>query len=610
MDEQSRLQAFWAYLWTLDRRTRRAIGMDPTALVDRSQLTPEERDLAGQFASDGGRRPSEDRGATDTEDTRDPSASEAMDAGAGHDGGDGSGDGDGDGNDEGSAFDVDGYGLRNRIGLALGPLLFTAILLAPTPQGLSPAGQAVGATTAWVATWWITEAIPIPATSLLPIVLFPATGAIDVDATTAPYASTYIFLFMGGFFIAMAMQRWGLHRRIALRIIKAIGTSPSRIILGFMVATGFLSMWVSNTATTVMMTPIGLAVILQTRSLIEGSDADIPTAQGEFNFGTGLMLCIAYSASIGGVATIIGTPPNLILVGAISETFGREISFAQWMLYGVPIAVVGIAIVWGYVVKAFIPPRMDAIPGGLDVIDEELQSLGPMSREEKLVLVVFVAAALAWISRSLVDPFAAIVTDDSIIAIGAALILFLIPSREDDGSLTFLLDWETAVQIPWGVLLLFGGGLAIASGFEETGLAQWIGGLLSAFQGVSVALVIGVIVVLTIFLTEVTSNTATTAMLMPILASLAVGLSIHPYAVMIGAATAASFAFMLPVATPPNAIVFGSGYITIPQMAKTGAGLNLIGILLITLLTLSWLPLIWGIDVTRLPQWAGLLVGF
>jgi sodium-dependent dicarboxylate transporter 2/3/5 len=309
MDEQSRLEALRESLWALDRQTRRAIGMDPTALLDRSQLTPEERELADRFASDGGRRPSENRGTTDIEDTRDPGASEAMDAGAGHDG-----DG-GDGDDEGSAFDVDGYGLRNRVGLVLGPLLFAAILLAPSPQGLSPAGQAVGATTAWVATWWITEAIPIPATSLLPIVLFPATGAIDVDATTAPYASTYIFLFMGGFFIAMAMQRWDLHRRIALRIIKAIGTSPSRIILGFMIATGFLSMWVSNTATTVMMTPIGLAVILQTRSLIEGSDTDIPTAQGEFNFGTGLMLCIAYSASIGGIATIIGTPPNLIPVG-------------------------------------------------------------------------------------------------------------------------------------------------------------------------------------------------------------------------------------------------------------------------------------------------------
>jgi sodium-dependent dicarboxylate transporter 2/3/5 len=488
--------------------------------------------------------------------------------------------------------------------------LFAAILLAPNPQNLSPAGQAVGATTAWIATWWITEAIPIPATSLLPIVLFPATGAVDIETTTAPYADEYIFLFMGGFFIAVAMQRWGLHRRIALRIIKAIGTSPSRIVLGFIVATGFLSMWVSNTATTVMMTPIGLAVILQTRDLVDERGGDVPTGRGEFNFGTGLMLCIAYSASIGGVATIIGTPPNLILVGAIEETFGRSISFAQWMLCGVPIAVAGITIVWTYVVKAFIPPRMSSIPGGISVVDDELEQLGAMSREERFVLVVFVAAAVAWVSRSLVDPFAAIVTDDSIIAIAAGLVLFLIPAREADGSRTTLLDWATAVSIPWGVLLLFGGGLTIAAGFESTGLAQWIGGLLTAFQGVSILLIIGTIVVLTVFLTEVTSNTATTAMLMPILASLAVGLSLHPYAVMIGAATAASFAFMLPVATPPNAIVFGSGYITIPQMAKTGAGLNLIGIILITLLTLSWLPLIWGIDVTRLPQWAGLLVPF
>ena len=603
MDEQSRLEALRESLWALDRQTRRAIGMDPTALLDRSQLTPEERELADRFASDGGQRPSEDRGATDVEDTRDPGASEAMDAGAGHDGDGGNGD------DERSAFDVDGYGLRNRVGLVLGPLLFAAILLAPSPRGSRrparpsarrPPGSRPGGS-------------PRRSRSPRPPCYRSSSSRRPGPSTSTRRPlpmPTYIFLFMGGFFIAMAMQRWDLHRRIALRIIKAIGTSPSRIILGFMIATGFLSMWVSNTATTVMMTPIGLAVILQTRSLIEGSDTDIPTAQGEFNFGTGLMLCIAYSASIGGIATIIGTPPNLILVGAISETFGREISFAQWMLYGVPIAVVGIAIVWGYVVKAFIPPRMDSIPGGLDVIDEELQSLGPMNREEKLVFVVFVAAALAWISRSLVDPFAAIVTDDPIIAIGAALILFLLPSRQGDGSLAFLLDWDTAVEIPRGVLLLFGGGLTIANGFEETGLAEWIGGLLSAFQGVSIALVIGVIVVLTIFLTEVTSNTATTAMLMPILASLAVGLSLHPYAVMIGAATAASFAFMLPVATPPNAIVFGSGYITIPQMAKTGAGLNLIGIVLITLLTLSWLPLIWGIDVTRLPQWAGLLVGF
>jgi solute carrier family 13 (sodium-dependent dicarboxylate transporter), member 2/3/5 len=594
MGERSAVRAFWEYLWDLDGRTRRAIRMQPTALLDRSALSDEERELADELASDGGRRSERTEGDV-----------------AG-----GDGDGDGGSDDDGSSFDIDDYSLRNRIGLVLGPLLFAAILLAPNPQGLSPAGQAVGATTAWVATWWITEAMPIPATSLLPIVLFPITGAVDIDTTTASYGDTYIFLFMGGFFIAMAMQRWGLHRRIALRTIKATGTSPTRIILGFMIATGFLSMWVSNTATTVMMTPIGLAVILQTRDLIEEQGMDVPTSQGDFHFGTGLMLCIAYAASIGGVGTIIGTPPNVILVGAIEATFGRSISFGQWMLYGVPIAVVGIAIVWVYVTKFLIPPRMGELGGGIDVIDEELAKLGSISREERLVLVVFIGAALAWILRSIAGEIAAIaafseiVTDDSIIAIAAALIMFVVPARTDDGSRTTLLDWNTALNIPWGVLLLFGGGLAIASGFETTGLAEWIGQLLSTFQGVSIALIIGLIVVLTIFLTEVTSNTATTAMLMPIMASLAVGLSLHPYAVMIGAATAASFAFMLPVATPPNAIVFGSGYISIPQMAKTGAGLNIIGVVLITLLTLTWLPFVWGIDVTRLPTWAGLLVGF
>lgn len=565
--------------------------MQPTALLDRSRLTSDERALVDRLATDGGRtRDNSDEGDT------------IEGGGGGDDGG------------RGSSFDIDEYGLRHRVGLVLGPLLFVAIMLAPNPQGLSPAGQAVGATTAWVATWWISEAMPIPATSLLPIILFPATGAVDIDTTTAPYANTYIFLFMGGFFIAMAMQRWDLHRRIALRTIKAIGTSPSRIILGFMVATAFLSMWVSNTATTVMMTPIGLAVIVQTTDLVRQENVDIPTEQGDFRFGTGLMLCIAYAASVGGVATIIGTPPNIILVGAIQQTFGRSISFFQWMLYGVPIAVLGVAIIWVYVTKAFIPPRMEEIPGGLDVIDDELEKLGSMSREEKLVLVIFVAAALAWIARSLVSQFSAIVADDSIIAIGAALVLFLVPAQREDGSQTTLLNWETGVKIPWGVLLLFGGGLTIASGFEETGLAEWIGGLLSSFQGIPIVFIFGAVVVLTIFLTEVTSNTATAAMLMPIMAALAVGLSIHPYAIMIGAATAASFAFMLPVATPPNAIVFGSGYITIPQMAKTGLGLNIIGVILITLLSLTWLPLVWGIDVTRLPQWAaqvgGMLIPF
>ncbi|WP_245180803.1 SLC13 family permease [Haloarcula amylovorans] len=557
--------------------------MRPTALLDYSKLAPEERELAKRLATDGGRDEGT-QGAT------------AGNGGSGDDG------------DDGSAFDVGGqYTRRQKIGLVLGPLLFAAIMLVPTPEGLSPGGQAVGATTAWVATWWIGEAIPIPATSLLPIVLFPLTGALDVDSTTAPYANDLIFLFMGGFFIAMAMQRWDLHRRIALRTIRAVGTSPGRIILGFMVATAFLSMWVSNTATAMMMTPIGLAVVLQTTDIIDRTDADIPTDQGEFNFGTALMLCIGYSASVGGIGTIIGTPPNLVLVGAINETFDQTISFAQWMLYGVPITALGVGIIWVYVTKFIIPPQMESLPGGREVIDDEIEALGLMTRNEKLVLVVFAVTAAAWLTRSFIlEPIIPGITD-SVIAIAGALVLFLVPAREEDGSFTFLLDWETAVNIPWGIILLFGGGLAIAAGFQETGLAEWIGSQLGGLEGVSIALVMTVVVLLTIFMTEVTSNTATTAMLMPIMASLAIGLSIHPYGIMIGAATAASFAFMLPVATPPNAVVFGSGYITMPQMAKTGFGLNIIGIIVVVILSLFWLPMIWGINLTELPQWAGML---
>ncbi|MFB6284844.1 MAG: DASS family sodium-coupled anion symporter [Halobacteria archaeon] len=440
--------------------------------------------------------------------------------------------------------------------------------------------------------------------------LFPLTGAVGIDATTDPYADNLIFLFMGGFFIAMALQRWDLHRRIALIIIRAIGMSPRRIILGFMVATAFLSMWVSNVATAMMMTPIGLAVILQATDIIDRKGVSIPTEKGEFQFGTALMLCIGYSATVGGVGTIIGTPPNLELVGAINQTFDKTIGFGQWMLYGVPISVLGLVIVWVYVTRFVMPPRMESLPGGIEVIDEELEELGEMTREEKLVLVVFGLTALAWITKTFtLKPFLPNINDSTISIAGAAS-LFLIPAREEDGSFTFLLDWETAVNIPWGIIILIGGGLSIAAGFQKSGLAEWIGGLLSGLQGFPMVVVMTVVVLLTIFMTELTSNTATTAVLMPIMASLAVGLGVHPYGLMIAAATAASFAFMLPVATGPNAVIFGSGYITIPQMAKTGFGLNIIGSVLVILLALTWLPFVWGIDLTQLPSWAGLIAPF
>ncbi|MFC6906002.1 SLC13 family permease [Halalkalicoccus tibetensis] len=578
-----RARELWGYLWELNEQTKAYLRLDGGRIAEDTNASEREKELARKVFADGG-----DRGGTE--------AGEGGSAGSGSDGGRGSGDD--------SPFDVGGdYGLRKRAGFVVGPVLFALVMLAPTPAGLDPSAQAVGAVTAWVATWWMSEAIPIPATSLLPIVLFPLLGALDAGTTTAPYADPLIFLFMGGFFLAMAMQRWGLHRRIALRTIKLVGTDPKRMILGFMIATAFLSAWVSNSATVMMMVPIALAVIYQTADLVEESGLDIDVAEGEFSFGVALMLCVAYGASVGGVATLIGTPPNLVFAGIAGELFDQQIGFAEWMLYGVPISLIGLAIVYVYVTRLAMNPEFDQLPGGSDVIDEELAKLGETGKQEKLVLVVFVGMAASWIGAGFLPE--AIVPDDvdTIVAIGGALALFTIPTTHEGGR-TFLLDWTNGVQIPWGVILLFGGGLSIAAGFQETGLAEWLGGQLVVLEGVSMVVVLLVVVAMTIFLTEVTSNTASATMLMPILAALAIGISVNPLALMVAGATAASFAFMLPVATPPNAIVFGSGYITIPQMAKVGIGLNVIGILLITALALLWLPVAWGIDITTLPEWA------
>ncbi len=485
------------------------------------------------------------------------------------------------------------YGLRQRTGLILGPLLFIFLIIMPSPVGMNPEAQLVLASTAWIAAWWITEAIPIPVTSLLPIVLFPLTGVMSVGEATAPYANPNVFLFMGGFMIAVCMEKWNLHRRIALLIISMVGTSPNRLILGFMVATGFLSMWISNTATTMMMLPIGLAVILQVAKLIqERGIKGIDVRKGKFNFGTCLMLCIGYSASIGGVATLIGTPPNIIFAGAAEEMFGVSIGFAHWMAFGLPISMVFMILAWYYMTRIAYPTKLKEIPGGREVISAQLSALGPISREEKLIAGVFIFVALAWISRAfvLVNFFPLI--NDALIAVLGAVITFLIPVNLKKGE--FLNDWNTAMKVPWGILLLFGGGLAIAAGFSDSGLAEWIGMQLVVLEGASMLLIMLAIVALVIYLTEITSNTATTSMMMPIMAAMAAAMAIHPYAMMITAATAASYAFMLPVATPPNAVIFGSGYITIPQMVKAGVWLNLAGVVVITLFAYYWLPIVFS----------------
>ena len=483
---------------------------------------------------------------------------------------------------------------KKTFGLILGPLLFVLTLGFFHPEGLSPAANAVLASTLWVAVWWILEVLPIAATALLTIILFPLTNALSLDETTASFGHRYIFLYIGGFVLAIAIERWNLHRRIALNIIKLIGTNIRSIILGFMLATAFLSMWISNTATSVMMLPIGMAIISQLR--------DNPATKADENavFGKALMLAIAYSASIGGIATLIGTPPNLVLAGVIQEIYEVDITFFEWLKVGLPISVLLLFICWRYLTTVAFSFKEKSFPGGKAEIKRQLSDLGPISYEEKLVLVVFVLTAFAWITRTYLLNQLLPALDDTIIAVVAALILFLLPASKAENRP--IIVWKEAVNLPWGILLLFGGGLAIAQGFKVSGLAEWIGGQLTLLQGISLILLLIILVAAVNFLTEITSNLATAAMLLPILAPLALVIDVHPYVLMVAATTAASCAFMLPVATPPNAVVFGSGYLTIPDMVRAGIWMNLISIALLTIVVYWILPYLWGFDPNIFPE--------
>lgn len=488
------------------------------------------------------------------------------------------------------------FTLKQKIGLVLGPLLFTAVFFFSEPAGMSAAGRGILASTLWIAAWWVTEAIPIAATSLLPLVLFPLTGGLGLSQTSSAYGHRIIFLFLGGFIIAVAIERWGLHRRFALNIIKAMGTATRRIILGFMIATGVLSMWISNTAAALMMLPIGLAVIRQLSAMMRQQGES--EAQTRF-FGKALMLSIAYSASIGGMATLIGTPPNGILAGQVAKLYQVEIGFAQWMTFGLPVSIILLALSWIYLAWFAFPLSKQEIPGSRGEITQQLRALGKMSREEFSVLLVFALTALCWISRGFVLDALIPGINDTTIAIAGAVALFLIPAKSAPGKT--LLDWEHAVQLPWGIILLFGAGFSLAEGFMESGLAEWIGSHMTLLEGVSYFLVLLVIIALINFLTEVTSNTATTTMILPILASFALALDAHPFGLMGGACLAASCAFMLPVATPPNAVVFGSGHVEMADMVKAGFWMNLLSILILSLLVYFLMPLLWGIDLQVFP---------
>lgn len=481
--------------------------------------------------------------------------------------------------------------IKMNLPLFLGPLVFLSLEVTGKPASMNLDAFHVLTITIWIAVWWITEAVPIAVTALLPIILFPLTGALTLVDTTASYGHKYVFLYLGGFILAVVIERWNLHKRIALNIIKLIGTDISKIILGFMVATAFLSMWISNTATSVMMLPIGIALVKQFEL---ASSNNILREK----FGKVLMLSIAYSASIGGLATLIGTPPNLVLAGILEKFYHYEISFFRWMMFALPLSIMLLIICWKYLTRYSYNFKHNSLSGGKEEILNMIKKLGKISYEEKAVLIVFVGTAIAWISRSLIEKLLPAI-DDTIIAMCAGIMLFTIPTKDKKRK---LITWEEAVKIPWGIILLFGGGMALAQGFTTTGLAEWIATQMNQLEGISILLLIFLLVLVVNFLTEITSNLATTAMMLPILAPLALSFDVHPLVIMTAVTVASSCAFMLPVATPPNAVVFGSGYLRIPDMVKAGVIMNIISVIIITVATYFLLPFLWDIDISGFPE--------
>jgi sodium-dependent dicarboxylate transporter 2/3/5 len=476
--------------------------------------------------------------------------------------------------------------LTRWIGFGVGPLAALLIWLLPSFADMPALAQRVAGLATWMAVWWLSSAIPLPATALLPLVMLPLLGVSPMRDVAVRYADPVIFLFMGGFFLAAATERWDLHRRFALAVIGVVGTAASRIVLAFMVATAFASMWISNTATAVMMLPIAAAVVrLALRE---------KTAQARA-FGTALMLGVAYSASIGGMATLIGTPPNAIFAGALETMTGRQMGFAEWLVVAGPVAIIMLIVCWFLLTRVLHRVR-GKLGGVAEHLASERAALGGWSCGERITAIVFGLAAFAWIFRAPksvggieIPGLSSLLPGltDAGIAVCAAVFLFVIPVSMRKRR--FTLDWETAERVPWGVLLLFGGGLALAAAFDSSGLAQWLGGRLEGLGGVPSLALIAAVALLFIFLTELTSNTATATMGMPVMASVSAAVGSEPVYLMATAAISSSLAFMLPVATPPNAILYGSGAITAGQMARAGIWLNLIGAVVISGAMLLWM---------------------
>jgi sodium-dependent dicarboxylate transporter 2/3/5 len=471
-------------------------------------------------------------------------------------------------------------GLRRLIGLVSGAAAALAMLAFPAPEGMAAEAWRVAAITILMATWWVWEAIPIAATALVPIALLPLLGVAPIADAAAPFANPLVFLFLGGFCIAIAMERWNLHRRIALAILAVVGTRPDRVVAGFLAATAGLSMWVSNTATATMMLPIALTV------------AGLMAGAREGGFAIPLLLAIAFGANIGGMGTLIGTPPNALFAGYMQETHGIEIGFAQWMLVGVPFAIVLLAVTW--LVLTRVAFRLDDRPiAGADAeLRRQIDDLGPIARGERLVLLVFVLTALGWIFRPLIERATGLVLSDAAIAVLAAIALFAIPV--DVRRRTFLLDWSDTAKLPWGVLVLVGGGLSLGAAIESSGLSAWVAGNLTLLSQVPAWTAVAAIGLVVMLISHVTSNTATAATFLPLAGSFAALAGVAPVLVCAPVALAAGCAFMMPVATPPNAIVFASGQLTVPDMIKAGALVNAVALGLLAVFVLTVVPAVLG----------------
>ena len=477
-------------------------------------------------------------------------------------------------------------GIRN-FNMLLGMVLFTIMILLPAPESMSDNAWSVAAVIVLLAYWWSSEALPVPITSLLPIVMFPLLGVSTIGAATAPYAAPTIFLLMGGFIMATGLARWNLHRRIALMVLVRVGNSPTALIGGFMAVTAMISMWISNTASTLMMLPIALSLA-----------SEIVKERNEKT--NGFLLClvlgIAYGANIGGFGTPIGTPPNLLVIAFMKENYGIDISFLSWMLIGIPATLIMLPIACFVLTKWAHPFELDENSIAHELLQNELDEMGPMSVPEKRMAMLFAFIACAWIFRTPIQKNLEIMMwlSDALIAVAGAMLMFMLPSGSKTEKHSTLLDWKTADKIPWGVLLLFGGGLSLAAAVKTSGLAIWIGGELAIIGTYDLLLIIFILVTIVVFLTELTSNTATTATFLPILGALALATGLDPMILFVPLAISASCAFMLPVATAPNAVIYSSGQVSIPQMATAGFRINLFAIFAVTGISYLLVPIVFG----------------